>query len=80
MLVQIVIVPFPMLGIRFTFVGLASRSVFFAFFNRLAVRLFVLFLRLYLLEVAGLLRKLYELLIQGVVFNFGVLDLQQGIK
>ena len=60
--------------------GFAGRSVFFAFFNRLAIRLFVLFLWLYLLEVAGLLRKLYELLIQGVVFNFGVLGLQQGLK
>jgi hypothetical protein len=80
-LVQVVIVPFPMLGLRiFTFVGLAGRSVFFAFFNRLAVRLFVLFLRVYLLVVTSLLRKLYELLIQGVVFNFGVLGLQQGLK
>ena len=60
--------------------GFAGRSVFFAFFNRLAIRLFVLFLWLYLLEVAGLLRKLYELLIQGIVFNFGVLGLQQGRK
>ena len=79
--VQIVIVPFPMLGLRiFTFVGLACCTVFFAFFNHLAVRLFVLFLRLYLLVVTGLLRKLNELLIQGVVFNFGVLGLQQGLK
>jgi hypothetical protein len=70
-----------MLGFRiFSFVGLACRTVFFAFFNRLAVRLFVLFLRLYLLDVAGLLRKLYELLIQGVVFNFGVLGFQQDLK
>ena len=60
--------------------GLAGRSVFFAFFNRLAVQLFVLFLRLYQLLVTGLLRKLYELLIQGIVFNFGVLGLQQGRK
>ena len=60
--------------------GFAGRYVFFAFFNRLAIRLFVLFLWLYLLEVTGLLRKLYELLIQGIVFNFGVLGLQQGRK
>ena len=60
--------------------GFAGRSVFFAFFNRLAIRLFVLFLWLYLFEVAGFLRKLYELLIQGIVFNFGVLGLQQGRK
>ena len=60
--------------------GFAGRSVFFAFFNRLAIRLFVLFLWLYLLEVTGLLRKLYELLIQRIVFNFGVLGLQQGRK
>jgi hypothetical protein len=52
MFVEIVIVPFPMLG-------LAGRSVFFTFFIRLAVQLFVLFLRLYLLVVAGFLRKLY---------------------
>ena len=60
--------------------GLAGRSVFFAFFNRLAVQLFVLFLQLYQLLVTGLLRKLFEPLKQGVVFNFGVLDLQQGRK
>jgi len=60
--------------------GFAGCFVFFAFFNHLAIRLFVLFLWLYLIEVAGLLRKLYELLIQGIIFNFVVLGLQQGRK